>query len=292
MSSTRSITTERAVTTFLLDVDGLSVTFATPEGPISVVRDVTFSMKREKLGIVGESGSGKSMTARAILGLVPPPGVATARRLSFDGTDLRNLGAVGWRALRGRRVSMIPQDPKFSLNPVKRIGTQIEETLVLHGRMARRERQQHALSVLESVGIDDPLRVYAAYPHELSGGMGQRAMIAAMIVSGPDLLIADEPTSALDVIVREQVLALLDRLVSERGLGLVLISHDLNMVARFCDRILVMYRGRVVESLAARDLSSARHPYTRGLLDCLPSPLKRGKSLPTLERNPAWETAL
>jgi peptide/nickel transport system ATP-binding protein len=184
---------------------------------------------------------------------------------------------------------MILQDPKFSLNPVKRIGNQIEETLRLHGTGDRAARRVRALETLRAVGIEDPERVYRAYPHELSGGMGQRAMIAAMLVSSPELLIADEPTSALDVIVREQVLRLLDRLAVERGLGLILISHDLPMVARFCDRIVVMYRGRVVETLPARDLAQAKHPYTQGLLACLPSPAKRGRMLPTLSRDAAWE---
>jgi peptide/nickel transport system ATP-binding protein len=275
----------------LLDVDGLTVTFPSPEGRLAVVRDFALAMGREKIGIVGESGSGKSITARAVLGLVRAPGAVTARRLALDGTDLLALDARGWRALRGRKVGMILQDPKFSLNPVQRIGDQIEETMRLHERIGRAGRRARALAMLEAVGIDDPERVYRAYPHELSGGMGQRAMIAAMLVSSPDLLIADEPTSALDVIVREQVLRLLDRLVAERGLGLILISHDLPMVARFCDRILVMYRGRVVESLDAKHLDSASHPYTRGLLACFPSPASRGRLLPTLSRDPAWERA-
>jgi peptide/nickel transport system ATP-binding protein len=272
-------------------VDGLTVTFPSPEGRLAVVRDFALTMGREKIGIVGESGSGKSITARSILGLVREPGAVTARRLRLDGTDLLALDASGWRALRGRKVGMILQDPKFSLNPVQRIGDQIEETLRLHERTSRSERRARALAMLEAVGIEDPERMYRAYPHELSGGMGQRAMIAAMLVSSPDLLIADEPTSALDVIVREQVLRLLDRLVAERGLGLILISHDLPMVARFCDRILVMYRGRVVETLDARRLSDAAHPYTRGLLACLPSAATRGRLLPTLARDAAWEIA-
>ncbi len=275
----------------LLQVDGLTVTFPTPSGPVSVVRDFSLTMGREKIGIVGESGSGKSMTARAILGLVRPPGQVTARDLQLEDTDLTSLSPRGWRALRGKKAGMILQDPKFSLNPVKRIGNQIEETLRLHEPIGRSERRARALAILEDVGIDDPIRVYKAYPHELSGGMGQRAMIATMLVSSPTLLIADEPTSALDVIVREQVLRLLDTLVTERGLGLILISHDLPMVARFCDRILVMYRGRVVESLDARNLDTATHPYTRGLLACLPSPATRGHMLPTLSRDPSWESA-
>jgi peptide/nickel transport system ATP-binding protein len=275
----------------LLQVDGLTVTFPTSEGPLPVVRDFSLTMGREKIGIVGESGSGKSMTARAILGLVRTPGQVTARSLRLEDTDLLSLNPRGWRSLRGKKAGMILQDPKFSLNPVKRIGTQIEETMRLHERVGRTERRQRALAMLEAVGIDDPVRMYSAYPHELSGGMGQRAMIATMLVSSLDLLIADEPTSALDVIVREQVLRLLDKLVAERGLGLILISHDLPMVARFCDRILVMYRGRVVETLDAKHLEAARHPYTRGLLACLPSPGTRGRMLPTLSRDPTWEDA-
>jgi peptide/nickel transport system ATP-binding protein len=272
----------------LLDIDGLTVTFPTSHGPIAVVRDFALTMGREKIGIVGESGSGKSMTARAILGIAPPPARVTAKRLSLDGIDLRALDAVGWRKLRGRKAGMILQDPKFSLNPVIRVGHQIDETQRLHGRAGYRERRARSLAILDAVGIDDPTRVYDAFPHELSGGMAQRAMIAAMLVSSPDLLIADEPTSALDVIVREQVLRLIDQLVAQRGLGLILISHDLPMVARFCERILVMYRGRVVEALDAGRLDTATHPYTRGLIACLPSASTRSRLLPTLDRDPAW----
>jgi peptide/nickel transport system ATP-binding protein len=274
----------------LLSVEGLTVTFPSRAGPLAVVRDVSFQMGRERIGIVGESGSGKSMTARALMGLVAKPGQVEARRLAFGDTDLAALDAKGWRALRGRRIGMILQDPKHALNPVLRIGAQIEETLVLHGGFTRAERREKALAVLAAVGIDDPARVHAAFPHELSGGMGQRAMIAIMLVSSPDLLIADEPTSALDVIVREQVLFLIGKLQAERGMGLILISHDLPMVARFCDRIIVMYRGRIVETVESRHLAAARHPYTQGLIACLPSPASRGRDLPVLARDPAWET--
>ncbi len=275
----------------LLSIDGLTVSFPGEDGPVSVVRDFKLEIGREKVGIVGESGSGKSMTARAILGLIPKPGVVTANRMRLQGQDMLSLDKTGWRRLRGKRIGMILQDPKFSLNPVMRIGDQITETLQLHEKISCAEQRERALDILAAVGIDDPKRVYAAFPHELSGGMGQRAMIAAMLVSSPDLIIADEPTSALDVLVREQVLKLLDDLVTKRGIGLILISHDLPMVARFCDRILVMYRGRVVESLDARHLDRATHPYTRGLIACLPSPALRGQVLPSLSRDPAWEVA-
>ncbi len=276
----------------LLAVDGLDVRFPTPQGMAHVVRGVSFAMGREKLGIVGESGSGKSMTARAILGLVRRPGVVAARRLQLGSTDLAALSPDGYRRLRGKRATMILQDPKFSLNPVQRIGRQIEETILLHERTSAAERRARALAMLAAVRIDDPQRVYDAYPHELSGGMGQRAMIAAMLVGDPELLIADEPTSALDVLVRDQVLALIDDLAARRGFGLILISHDLNMVARFCDRIIVMHRGRVVETLAAGALSEARHPYTRGLVACLPGRATRGRDLPVLARDAAWEDAV
>jgi peptide/nickel transport system ATP-binding protein len=275
----------------LLAIEGLNVAFPSPAGEVRVVRDFALTMGREKIGIVGESGSGKSMTARAILGLVRRPGVVTARTLRLGATDLTLLSADGYRRLRGKRATMILQDPKFSLNPVQRIGRQIEETILLHERVGAAERRRRALDMLAAVKIDDPERVYGAYPHELSGGMGQRAMIAAMLVGDPELLIADEPTSALDVLVRDQVLALIDGLAARRGFGLILISHDLNMVARFCDRIIVMYRGRVVETLEASALKEARHPYTRGLIACLPSATTRGTTLPVLARDAAWESA-
>lgn len=254
----------------LLHVENLRVTFPSDRGPVEVVKGLSFTLGRERLGIVGESGSGKSMTGRALMGLIPAPGRVTADRLEFEGRDLRSLPERDWRSLRGARMSMILQDPKFSLNPVIRIGEQIAEALEVHTDLNARARRARVLEVLEAVRITDPERVARLYPHEVSGGMGQRVMIAMMVVLEPALMIADEPTSALDVSVREQVLAILDDLVRRRGMGLMLISHDLNMVARWCDRILVMFNGRVVEDLAAADLHGATHPYTRGLLASLP----------------------
>lgn len=271
----------------LLEVENLRVTFPTRSGPSEVVRGVSFKLDRERLGIVGESGSGKSQTGRAILGLTPPPGTARADRLHFDGTDLRNLPPRQWRRLRGRRMSMVMQDPKFSLNPAMAVGTQLMEVLRTHGT-GRTAARRAALDMLEAVQIRDPERVFRAYPHELSGGMGQRVMIAMMLVSEPDLLIADEPTSALDVTIQIEVLRILDRLVSQRGMGLVFISHDLRLVSSFCDRVLVMYAGRVVEEIRASDLSQARHPYTRGLINCLPSIDEDRHPLPVLDRDEAW----
>lgn len=271
----------------LLEVENLRVTFPTRKGPVEVVRGVSFSLGRERLGIVGESGSGKSQTGRAILGLTPSPGAATAERMSFDGIDLRNLSPKEWRGLRGKRMSMVMQDPKFSLNPVMPVGKQLMEVLRTHGA-SRAEARQTALAMLDAVQIRDPERVFRAYPHELSGGMGQRAMIAMMLMAKPDLLIADEPTSALDVTIQIEVLRILDKLVSEKGMGLIFISHDLRLVSSFCDRVLVMYAGRVVEELKASELAQAKHPYTQGLLNCLPRIDEDRYPLPTLDRDAAW----
>ena len=270
----------------LLSVENLRIAFPSRQGPVEVVRGVSFSLGRERLGIVGESGSGKSQTGRAILGLTPVSGTATADRLEFDGVDLRNASTRQWRKLRGARMSMVMQDPKFSLNPVMTIGRQLMEAVKLHG--GKSEAHDKSIAMLEAVQIRDPERVMAAYPHELSGGMGQRAMIAMMLVTEPDLLIADEPTSALDVTVQIEVLRILDRLVTERGMGLIFISHDLRLVSTFCDRVLVMYAGRVVEELDARRMSEATHPYTRGLLNCLPTITGDNRPLPVLARDDAW----
>ncbi|QBF33942.1 ABC transporter ATP-binding protein [Thalassococcus sp. S3] len=268
----------------LLHVDNLRVTFPSDHGPVEVVRGLSLTLGRERLGIVGESGSGKSMTGRAIMGLIPLPGRVTADRLEFEGTDLRTLSERDFRAMRGARMSMVLQDPKFSLNPVIPIGDQIAEALEVHGALSARQRRVRVLEVLEAVRIADPERVARLYPHEISGGMGQRVMIAMMVVLEPALMIADEPTSALDVSVRGQVLDILDDLVQRRGMGLILISHDLNTVARWCDRIIVMYQGRVVEELGAGQLEAAEHPYTRGLLSSVPRMDETRDRLPVLDR--------
>lgn len=272
----------------MLKVENLSVSFPSRDGPVQVVREVSFTLGRERLGIVGESGSGKSQTGRAILGLTPPSGTVSADKLAFDGIDLRGASSSTWRELRGRRMSMVMQDPKFSLNPVMTVGRQIVEAYSRVGRKSKAEMRGKALEMLEAVQIRDPKRVFDAYPHELSGGMGQRAMIAMMLVGEPDLLIADEPTSALDVTVQLEVLAILDDLVRDRGMGLIFISHDLRLVSSFCDRVLVMYAGRMVEEIAARDLHNAQHPYTRGLLNCLPKIDGSERPLRTLQRDVAW----
>ena len=273
----------------LLVVDDLRVSFPRRDGGMTeAVRGVSFTLGRERLGIVGESGSGKSQTGRAIMGLTAPEGRISARRLEFAGVDLLNCAPAQRRELRGGRIAMVLQDPKFSLNPVMTIGAQIVETLQAHTRVSAAEAKKRALAALESVRIDDPARVYKLYPHEVSGGMGQRAMIAMMLIADPDLLIADEPTSALDVTVQLQVLSILDTLVAERGMGLILVSHDLRLVSTFCDRILVMFAGRVVEELAAGGLANAQHPYTRGLMACLPQLGSSAHPLATLDRKPEW----
>jgi peptide/nickel transport system ATP-binding protein len=271
-----------------LVVENLWVRYLMPARVIEAVRGVSLLLGREKLGIVGESGSGKSTVGRAILRLVPPPGQVSADRLAFDGIDLLAADETTLRAIRGRRIAMVMQDPKYSLNPVMTVGKQIREAYRAHARTSRAQAERRALDMLAAVRIRDPKRVYHCYPHEVSGGMGQRVMIAMMLVGDPDLLIADEPTSALDVTVQMQVLAILDDLVSERGLGLIFISHDLNLVASFCDRVLIMYAGQVVETCAAGELHRARHPYTRGLLAALPRIDGGSRPLPVLRRDPAW----
>jgi peptide/nickel transport system ATP-binding protein len=272
----------------LLEVEDLRVSFATPTGRFEAVRGVSFTLGRERLGIVGESGSGKSLTGRAIMRLLPAAAWMEARKLSFDGIDLLSASARQLRGIRGARISLVLQDPKYSLNPVMTVGQQIAEAARIHGGLSARDARRKALEMLEAVRIRDPERVLRLYPHEVSGGMGQRIMIAMMLVPEPDLLIADEPTSALDVTVQMQVLAILDDLVTKRGMGLIFISHDLDLVGSFCDRVLVMYAGRVVEERAARDLAAATHPYTQGLLRSLPRIADDRAELPTLSRDPAW----
>ena len=272
----------------LLAVEDLRVRFHLRTGTVEAVRGVSFALGRERLGIVGESGSGKSQTGRAILGLTPPPGEVTAKRLQFDGVDHLTASKRQLRNLRGGRISMVMQDPKYSLNPVMTIGEQIIEAYRAHVPASRSQAREKALFMLESVKMRDPARVFSLYPHEVSGGMGQRAMIAMMLVTDPDLLIADEPTSALDVTVQMEVLNILDGLVAERGMGLIFISHDLKLVSSFCNRVLVMYAGRIVEEIEARRLGQGQHPYTQGLLRCLPTLRDDVHPLPTLQRDPTW----
>ncbi|WP_089945939.1 ABC transporter ATP-binding protein [Litoreibacter albidus] len=276
----------------LLDVENLWVRFPSRNGVFDAVRGVSFTLGRERLGIVGESGSGKSMTGRAILRLIRSPGIVEADQISLDGTDLMKLSEKDMRAVRGQRISMVMQDPKFSLNPVMTIGDQIIEAYRLHSAASKAQAYAKSVEMLEAVSIRNPERVMRAYPHEMSGGMGQRIMIAMMLIPNPEILIADEPTSALDVSVQRQVLSIMDKLVKDRGMGLIFISHDLNLVADFCDRVLIMYAGRIVEVCDADKLHDAKHPYTRGLLNSLPRLDVPRDRLDVLERDPEWSVAL
>ena len=272
----------------LVDIQNLRIGFRTPTGLSEAVRGVSFTVGQEKLGIVGESGSGKSLTARSVLRLLPGQAVVTADRLAFDGIDVLRASERQMRKIRGRRAGLILQDPKYSLNPVMPVGAQVAEAWHAHKGGSRRVARQAAVDLLAQVLIRDPAEVAARYPHELSGGMGQRVMIAMMLAPDPELLIADEPTSALDATVQAEILRLIEDLVSRRGMGLMLISHDLPLVGHFCDRVAVMYAGRIVEELQAGELARARHPYTRGLLDCLPTLSHAKPRLPTMVRDPAW----
>jgi len=271
----------------LLSVENLSVTFNTPKGIVEAVRGVSFDVGQERLGIVGESGSGKSQTGRAILGLTP--GRIDADRIEFDGVNLRDAPDRILRDIRGRRISMIMQDPRYSLNPVMTVGWQIAEAYRVHTNASRRDAKRMALDMLKTVRIREPQKVYGLYPHQVSGGMGQRIMIAMMLIPGPDLIIADEPTSALDVTVQLQILAILDDMVRDGGMGLIFISHDLQLVSSFCDRIVVMYGGQIMEVLDSGNLDQAKHPYTRGMLNCLPDIDKQQEILPVLQRDGAWQ---
>lgn len=273
----------------LLEVKNLTVKFPTRNGIFEAVRQISFSLGKERLGIVGESGSGKSMTGRAILRLIRSPGILEADYIKLEGEDLLKTSEKAMRQVRGHQISMIMQDPKFSLNPVMRIGDQITEAYRLHAKASKKQAKQKTLDMLEKVMIRDPERVFNAYPHEMSGGMGQRIMIAMMLIPDPKILIADEPTSALDVTVQKEVLEIMDNLVRERGMGLIFISHDLNVVSAFCDRVLIMYAGRIVEVCEANKLHEAKHPYTLGLLNSMPQLEHPVERLQVLQRDAAWD---
>lgn len=264
----------------LLHVEDLSISFSSPAGRVEVVKSVSFEINREIVALVGESGSGKSLTGRALMGLLPRRAVSAASILSLEGRDLNALSPSGWRKLRGNDIGLILQDPKFSLNPALQIGRQVEEVLLLHTKLTSAERRERALDMMNQVGLPDPVRLYKNYPGELSGGMGQRVMIAAMLVNRPKLLIADEPTSALDHDLQIQVLSLLRNLTEKLGMGLLLISHDLKQVARYSNRVLVMRHGTIVDRLAGSDLEQSPHPYTRALWNARPSAQTYGTMLP------------
>ncbi|PRX04673.1 UNVERIFIED_ORG: peptide/nickel transport system ATP-binding protein [Martelella mediterranea] len=272
----------------ILSMRNLEVAFPTLIGLNKAVRGVSFDIGREKVGLIGESGSGKSMTGRSLMRLLPKAARVTADRLKFEGEDILSMPEERMRMMRGRRIAMILQDPKFSLNPVMTVGDQISETCRIHLKMDRKAAKKRTLELLERVHIRNPERVYPLYPHEVSGGMGQRIMISMMIIAQPSLIIADEPTSALDVSVRQQVLHILDELLAERDIGLLFISHDLNLVRSFCDRVMIMYAGHIVETIEASKLDEAQHPYTQGLLKALPQLDHPRDRLAVLQRDPSW----
>ncbi len=256
----------------LLDIDDLTVEFPSAAGPLRAVDRVSLTLEQgEILGIVGESGSGKSLAMLALMGLVPFPGEVSAGRLAFDGNDMLSLPEAARRSLTGKSMAMIFQEPATSLNPCFTVGFQIMETLRLHENMDRQRAHRRAIELLEQVGIPAPESRLAAYPHQLSGGMNQRVMIAMAIACNPKLLVADEPTTALDVTIQAQILDLLQSLQRERGMALVLITHNMAVVAEIAQRVVVMYSGQVMEERAAADLfADPQHPYTAALLAARP----------------------
>jgi peptide/nickel transport system ATP-binding protein len=272
----------------LLQVDDLVTEFSTGTGPLRAVDRVSFTVDRgEVLGLVGESGCGKSVTSLSIMRLVPPPGRIAAGRILLDGEDLLVKDAEAMRQVRGARIGMVFQEPMTSLNPVFSIGDQIASAALAHSRGGRAAAWERAVEMLHLVQVPAPAERVRAYPHQLSGGLRQRAMLALALVSGPRLLIADEPTTALDVTIQAQILDLLRRLQAERGMAVLMITHDLGVVAELCHRVAVIYAGRIVE-LAPVERIFARplHPYTRGLLRCLPHPSRFGQPLFSIEGAP------
>lgn len=269
---------ERAATAdsgeVILRVENLRTTFYTGAGRVQAVRDVSFSLRNgETLGIVGESGCGKSVTVASILGLLPDTGSVESGKISFNGQDISRFREARMEAIRGNLVGMIFQDPMTSLNPVFTVGDQLTEHLIKHKRISRKQARAKAIEMLDLVGIDNPAERLKSYPHQYSGGMRQRVMIAIALITDPLLLIADEPTTALDVTIQAQILELLKRLKAELDTAIILITHDLGVVADICDRVNVMYGGKIVEQGRVDDVYyRARHPYTLGLLGSVPNP--------------------
>jgi len=269
----------------LLEVANLRAYFHTRNGIVRAVDGVSFSVEKgETLGIVGESGSGKSVTCYSLMGLIPkPPGRIESGTARFDGADLLAMKEADLNRIRGKRIAMIFQDPMTSLNPYLRIEEQLIEPLLIHDKLPREEAVKRAIRALEEVGVPDAARRIRSHPHEFSGGMRQRVMIAMALITQPDLLIADEPTTALDVTVQAQILDLIARLQRERGMAVIWISHDLGVVAGFCRRVLVMYAGRVVESGPVEDIfARPLHPYNRALQRSIPALQGKGAELYTI----------
>lgn len=272
----------------LLELNDLTVTLQTPGGTLYAVNKVALQLEPGRtVALVGESGSGKSMTARAIMGLLPPGGMVQAGSIMFEGRELTSLTEPERRTLRGNRIAMIFQEPMTSLNPVLRIGDQVMEPLLLHRRLDKQQARLQTIDLLRQVGVASPEQRMNDYPHQLSGGQRQRVMIAMALACDPEILIADEPTTALDVTIQAQILELIDQLRREKGLALLLITHDLGIVAQRADQVHVMYAGRIVESGPAQALlTRPLHPYTKGLLASLPENSLPGQPLVTIPGHP------
>ncbi|SEN05878.1 peptide/nickel transport system ATP-binding protein [Palleronia salina] len=270
--------------TAALDVRGLTTRFETRGATVTAVNDVSFAVEPGRiLGLVGESGSGKSVTGFSILGLIDSPGEIAAGEVRIDGDDLRAMSPDQLRRMRGRKVSMVFQDPMMTLNPVLRVGDQMAMAVRVHDRVSKRAAWDRARVALETVGIPAPAERLRAYPHQLSGGMRQRVAIATALLHRPSVIIADEPTTALDVSIQGQILAEVRRLADETGTAIVWITHDLAVVSSLADDICVMYAGRIVESGTAEQvIGHPRHPYTRGLIDSVPSRGQPGEALPQI----------
>ena len=256
-----------------------------------LVGPLSFDIARGATGLVGESGSGKSLTARSLLNLLPPNLQARSQQMRFGERDLSTLNQRAWQAVRGAEIALVMQDPRHALNPRLTVGEQIDEALRLHTRMRATQRRERVLQVMDEVGLPQPAQLLKHYPHQLSGGMGQRVMLAIALVNRPRLLIADEPTSALDARLRDQVLELIMRLVNAHGMGLLLISHDLPLVARHCQQVLVMYRGQCVDRCTADMLDQATSPYTQALWNCRPNGHTYGQPLPVFDPAAIAESA-
>jgi dipeptide transport system ATP-binding protein len=276
----------------LLEIENLVVEFATASGPFRAVDGVSLSVnEREVLAIVGESGSGKSVSMLAVMGLLPWTAKVTAKRMAFNGRDLLSLSMTDRRKIIGKDMAMIFQEPMASLNPCFTVGFQIEEVLRFHLGMERRERRFRAIELLKAVGIPEPAERLSSYPHQMSGGQCQRVMIAMAIACNPKLLIADEPTTALDVTIQKQILDLLVRLQAEHGMGLIMITHNMGVVAETADRVVVQYKGRKMEEADVLSLfERPKHAYTRALLSALPENAT-GDRLPTVSDFSLEETA-
>jgi oligopeptide/dipeptide ABC transporter ATP-binding protein len=272
----------------LLEVRGMSVRFRTIAGPVHAVNGLDLSIRAgEIVGLVGESGSGKSVSSRAIMGLLPPRTSTVEGSIRLEGDELVGLPESRYRRVRGERVAMIFQDPLTALDPLYKAGEQVAEALRFHFGLSRPDARTRTIQLFAAVGLSDPAGVVERYPHELSGGMRQRVMIAMALAGEPELLIADEPTTALDVTVQAQILELMRSLVRDRGMALLLITHDLGVVRELCERAIVLYAGRVMEEAPVRELLSApRHPYTSGLGASIPSILERRRRLPQIQGTP------